>query len=97
MATIYSRDDKTGPQKDCPLTDAAQNVPGTFSTMQEFRDEQARRLYRHACAQERQIRELRKDIASLRAHLEDIAHPTLIETADSLRRIARGGLKARFP
>lgn len=35
-----------------PLTEAAQDVPGTHANMQEYRDEQARRLYRHGCKME---------------------------------------------
>lgn len=45
---------KRGARLDCPLTEAVQNVPAFSSyTLTEYRDEQASRLYQHACKLER--------------------------------------------
>lgn len=46
-----------GPQSDCPLTERAQDVPAMHAyTLAAYRDEQASRLYQHACKLERALR-----------------------------------------
>lgn len=76
-----------------PLTEAAQDVPGTHLSMQDFRDEQAQRLYRHGCKMEAdraallaECRRMREQLAECDGYAAALRYATRIAVLESDRQ-----------